>query len=116
MSSEAVATNLEVTIKGPSDLKFSVSVPPTATVLELKGIIAAADPTVAVEHQRLIYSGRVLKDEDPVSKYSLKSGNTVHLVSLPDSPPLSHRDRQPSSTGSRFPRLVSARSRPMSAY
>lgn len=80
MASEGV-TNLEVTIKGPSDLKFAVSVPPSATVLELKGIIAAADSTVAVEHQRLIYSGRVLKDEDPVSKYSLKSGNTVHLVS-----------------------------------
>lgn len=35
---------------------------------------------IEVERQRLIFSGRVLKDAETVSSYNIKSGNTVHLV------------------------------------
>lgn len=81
-ASSSTATDLQVTIKGPSDSKFSISVPSNSTVLELKELIFAAPDggAVPVVNQRLIYSGRVLKDVDLVSTYNLKSGNTVHLV------------------------------------
>lgn len=49
-------------------------------MLELKGLIQAKDESFPAESIRLIYSGRVLKDEDLVSKYSLKQGHTIHLV------------------------------------
>lgn len=80
MSALEGSTDLNITIKGP-DTKLALVVPPTATVLELKNLVFAAAPNFPVDQQRLIYSGRVLKDEDLVSKYSLKTGHVVHLVS-----------------------------------
>lgn len=74
---------ISVNIKGPSELKLSVSISPSSTVQEFKQAIASQCPK---EHGidpaalRLVYSGKILKDDDVLSKYSLKEGNTVHMV------------------------------------
>lgn len=75
-----MSTDLLITIKAPSDSKFTVKVPSTATVLELKQLIESTNSELPAGNQRLIYSGRVLKDESLISSYQLKDGNTVHLV------------------------------------
>ena len=44
------------TVKGPSELKLSITIAPSKTVLQLKEEIASKSE-VAKERQRLIYSG-----------------------------------------------------------
>jgi len=44
------------TVKGPSELKLSITIAPTKTVAQLKEEIASKSE-VAKERQRLIYSG-----------------------------------------------------------
>jgi len=69
------------TIKSSSDKKHVVTVSLASTVGDLKQKLAAADyADIPVERQRLIYSGRVLKDPDTLSACKIKEGNTVHLV------------------------------------
>lgn len=61
------------------DKKYDFTVPVSTTVLELKNKIAT-EADVPAESQRLIYSGRVLKDQDTLEHYKIKSGHTIHLV------------------------------------
>lgn len=52
----------------------------SATVEELKAKIESLDSEVPVSAQRLIYSGRVLKDSETIDFYKVKDGHTIHLV------------------------------------
>lgn len=68
-------------IKSSSDAKYVLTVPESMTVSELKEKLATSDyADIEASRQRLIYSGRVLKDPDTLSVYKIKDGNTVHLV------------------------------------
>merc|ERR1719272_1346090 len=58
---------------------FSVEVPDTATVLEVKQKISAVN-NAATGSLKLIYAGRILDDSKTLSSFGFKSGNTVHLV------------------------------------
>lgn len=54
--------------------KFRCEIEPSQSVKELKEVVASqSSPQVAVEDQRLIYKGQVLKDERTVESY----GKTV---------------------------------------
>jgi len=80
-STAAEAQQLTFHIKSSSDAKHTVTVPETMTVLALKEKLATSDyADIPPERQRLIYSGRVLKDHDALSVYKIKDGNTVHMV------------------------------------
>jgi hypothetical protein len=67
------------TVKGPSELKLSITIAPSKTVLDLKEAIAAKSD-VEKDRQRLIYSGKVLKDPDTIASYKIQSGHTIHMV------------------------------------
>ncbi|KAK9779859.1 putative Deubiquitination-protection protein dph1 [Seiridium cardinale] len=68
-------------VKTSGDSNHTITMAESATVLDLKAKLSAADfENIPVERQRLIYSGRVMKNEEPLSTYKIKSGNTVHLV------------------------------------
>ncbi|KAG0144004.1 hypothetical protein CROQUDRAFT_80479 [Cronartium quercuum f. sp. fusiforme G11] len=72
---------ISINIKAPGDSKLSVSISLTKTVLDLKKSISEqTNPRVEADCQRLIYSGRVLKDESLLSEYKIKSGHSVHMV------------------------------------
>jgi len=74
-----MAEEIQVNIKGPSELKLQISITTDKTVKELKEAIAQkAD--VEADRQRLIYSGRVLKDDDLLSVYKIQSQHTIHMV------------------------------------
>ena len=68
-------------IKSSNDAKYTVSLPLSTTVLELKQQLSTSEyADLPTDRQRLIYSGRVLKDADTLDSYKIKEGHTVHLV------------------------------------
>ncbi|KAF8652549.1 hypothetical protein AX16_004361 [Volvariella volvacea WC 439] len=79
MSDEAVAPEIQINIKGPNELKLQISITTDKTVLELKQAIAAKSD-VEAGRQRLIYSGRVLKDDDTLATYKIQASHTIHMV------------------------------------
>ncbi|ODV94164.1 hypothetical protein PACTADRAFT_86383 [Pachysolen tannophilus NRRL Y-2460] len=70
---------ITITIKSSGDKKYSLTVLPSLTIAELKEKISH-EADVPTDRQRLIYSGRVLKDADTVASYKIQSGHTIHLV------------------------------------
>lgn len=68
-------------VKSSADAKYVITVPLSLTVSDLKQKLASSEyADLPPERQRLIYSGRVLKDADTISSCKIKDGNTVHLV------------------------------------
>ncbi|KAF5566086.1 Deubiquitination-protection dph1 [Fusarium napiforme] len=68
-------------VKTSSDSTHSITINDTATVLDLKTKLAGEDfENIPVERQRLIYSGRVMKNDDTLSTYKIKHNNTIHMV------------------------------------
>ncbi|KAI1137288.1 hypothetical protein F5Y05DRAFT_84654 [Hypoxylon sp. FL0543] len=68
-------------VKTSGSSQHTITMPESATVADLKNKLAGAEfENIPLERQRLIYSGRVLKNEEPLSTYKIKNGNTVHLV------------------------------------
>lgn len=74
-----IAEPITFTIKSSHDQKYTVSLPPTTPVIELKNKLAEMSE-VPADRQRLIYSGRVMKDEETLATYKIQSGHTVHMV------------------------------------
>lgn len=68
-------------VKAANDQKHVLTLPCTTTVADLKAKLSASEyADVPAERQRLIYSGRVLKDPDTLASVKIKDGHTVHLV------------------------------------
>lgn len=64
-----------------SDASHSITISETATVLDIKNQLSAEDKAgIPAARMRLIYSGRVMKDDQSVKSCNIKPGNTVHLV------------------------------------
>lgn len=59
----------------------TITMAETKTVLDLKQLLASEEyENISADRQRLIYSGRVMKNEEPLSTYKIKNGNTIHMV------------------------------------
>jgi ubiquilin len=69
-------SNIEIYIKSSTEGKTSVTISSSCTVAELKEKISNTLSDCPVEIQRLIYSGRVLKDEETLSLYKISDGHT----------------------------------------
>ncbi|EKJ78541.1 hypothetical protein FPSE_01265 [Fusarium pseudograminearum CS3096] len=68
-------------VKTSSEGHQTITMSETATVLDLKTKLAGEDfENIPVERQRLIYSGRVMKNDDALSTYKIKNNNTIHMV------------------------------------
>jgi len=68
-------------VKAANDQKHVLTLPSTTTVADLKAKLSTSEyADVPAERQRLIYSGRVLKDPDTLASVKIKDGHTVHLV------------------------------------
>lgn len=70
---------INIKIKSSGDKKYDVEVDTEATIEDLKVIISAV-ADVPPENQRLIYSGKVLKDPETVAFYKIQNDHSVHLV------------------------------------
>ncbi|KAK9370203.1 hypothetical protein V1509DRAFT_617036 [Lipomyces kononenkoae] len=75
----ASSEEINVTVKSSADQKYTVSVSPTLLVSDFKEVLEP-QCNIPKERQRLIYSGRVLKDHETLSSYKIQSGHTIHLV------------------------------------
>jgi ubiquilin len=72
---------LTFTVKSSNDAKYAITITANSTVTQLKEKLATSDfADIPTERQRLIYSGRVLKDHETLASYKIKDGNTIHLV------------------------------------
>ena len=68
-------------VKSSSEAKYVLTLPVSTTVADMKQKLSTEEyANLPPERQRLIYSGRVLKDPDTVGSCKIKDGNTVHLV------------------------------------
>lgn len=79
--SDTVETHITFNVKASNDQKYVLTFPASTSVLDVKTKLSGPDyADVAAERIRLIYSGRVLKNEDTLSTHNVKDGNTIHLV------------------------------------
>ncbi|KAI0696891.1 hypothetical protein C8T65DRAFT_663127 [Cerioporus squamosus] len=78
-SSSSSSSEIVINVKGPSELKLQITISTDKTVADLKQSIAEKSD-VPADRQRLIYSGRVLKDEDALSTYKIQTAHTIHMV------------------------------------
>jgi ubiquilin len=68
-------------VKAANDQKHVLTLAGTTTVADLKSKLSASEyADIPADRQRLIYSGRVLKDPDTLASVKLKDGHTIHLV------------------------------------
>lgn len=70
---------INIKIKSSGDKKYNVEVDTEATIEDLKVLISAV-ADVPPENQRLIYSGKFLKDPETVASYKIQNDHSVHLV------------------------------------
>ncbi|KAJ8450795.1 hypothetical protein Cgig2_032420 [Carnegiea gigantea] len=72
---EEVAVN----IRCSNGSKFTVRTSLDSTVCAFK-LLVAQNCDVPAQHQRLIYKGRILKDDQTLHSYGLQADHTIHMV------------------------------------
>ena len=84
MADETATTEqapITFTVKSSTDAKYTLTLPLTTLVSDLKQKLSTPENAdTPAERQRLIYSGRVLKDTETLESYKIKDGHTIHLV------------------------------------
>jgi ubiquilin len=70
---------MKLNIQGSSEKKFSIECEQSSQVTELKKQIAE-EMSCAIENLRLIYAGRILKDEETLESYKIQDSHTIHVV------------------------------------
>ncbi|KAJ5272970.1 Ubiquitin-like protein DskB [Penicillium angulare] len=69
------------TVKSSTDAKYTLTLPLSTLVSDLKQKLSSSEyADTPADRQRLIYSGRVLKDTETLDTYKIKDGHTIHLV------------------------------------
>ncbi|KAI1432842.1 hypothetical protein GGR50DRAFT_671946 [Xylaria sp. CBS 124048] len=110
-STEGSSADPQVTfkVKTSGDKQHTLTMSESATVADLKAKLAGADlENIPPERQRLIYSGRVMKNEEPLSTYKIKAGNTVHMVKSAASNPPPAASSAPSQAVPQVPTNMAA--------
>lgn len=59
--------------------KWEVAIEPSDTIAQLKKTISETSK-IPEDSQRLIYSGKILKDPETVESYKIQDGHSIHLV------------------------------------
>jgi ubiquilin len=70
---------LSLTIKLSNDTRYTITIDETSTVKQLKEKIDD-EQAISADRQILIYSGKVLKDEEILKEAKITTGQTIHLV------------------------------------
>ncbi|XP_042062006.1 ubiquitin domain-containing protein DSK2b-like isoform X2 [Salvia splendens] len=92
----AAIQDVNVNIRCSNGSKFSVKTTLESTVAEFKDVLAH-NCDVPAEQQRLIYRGRILKDDQTLASYGLQVDHTIHMVH--GSAPAAASSPVPVSTG-----------------
>ncbi|KAL5099654.1 hypothetical protein RYX36_003981 [Vicia faba] len=70
---------VKINIRCSNGSKFFVHVSLDSTVRSFKDVVAQ-NCDISADQQRLIYKGRILKDDQTLQSYGLEADHTVHLV------------------------------------
>ncbi|CAK9199506.1 unnamed protein product [Sphagnum troendelagicum] len=76
---DASSSSVTVHVRCSNGNKFSLPVDLTSTVRDLK-VLLVERSEIPADQQRLIYKGRVLKDDSTLESYGLQDDHTIHLV------------------------------------
>ena len=82
-TSTSISTNITITILDSAQNKFSISIPPDASVQDLKRI-GHAIHSIPPDKQRLVSMGQLLKDEKSITDHKIANGSIVHLFPKPN--------------------------------
>ena len=72
--------HMKLNVKCSNGKTLNLDIDGASTVLELKEAISAEDGNPPATQQRLIYSGKVLKDPETLDSYAVQEGHTIHMV------------------------------------
>ncbi|EGT43471.1 hypothetical protein CAEBREN_00658 [Caenorhabditis brenneri] len=78
MATEEAAL-IKVAVKTPT-IKYDVEISPSANVSDLKEKLLLLLPTANKDQICIIYTGKILKDEETLAQHRISDGHTVHLV------------------------------------
>lgn len=70
---------MKLNIQGSSEKKFTLECEYSKSVSDLK-IEISREMKCGKENLRLIYAGRILKDEETLESYRIQDGHTIHVV------------------------------------
>eukprot|EP00043_Microstomoeca_roanoka_P006178 m.60825 g.60825 ORF g.60825 m.60825 type:complete len:528 (+) comp13306_c1_seq1:219-1802(+) len=79
------SADMQVTVKMMSGQTFTVTCSPSTTTAELKDLIAP-QCGIPASQQRIVYSGKILKDAEELRTRGFRSGHTVHVVATSREP------------------------------
>ncbi|KAF1768428.1 hypothetical protein GCK72_000240 [Caenorhabditis remanei] len=88
---------IKVFVKSPTQ-KYEVEIAPDATVSDLKDKVLVLVPTANKEQICIIYTGKILKDEETLSHNKIGDGHTVHLVIRNQNRPAATSSPAPAAT------------------
>ena len=71
---------IKVIVRQSSGDQFDVEIGAKASVMELKEECAKKQEAMAAGEMRLIFKGKILKDEMTLDEYKITDGMTIHLV------------------------------------
>ncbi|KAI9277163.1 hypothetical protein BDA99DRAFT_555078 [Phascolomyces articulosus] len=76
-----MGSSINVKIRPSNGNLFEVEFDPeSTTILDLKQLIADKMDNAEPSELRLVYSGRILKDDDACHDYKINQGHTIHVV------------------------------------
>jgi ubiquilin len=79
------ANKISIKIKHLSDKVYDVDIESTASILELKAVLADISGVPATD-QKLIFKGKMLKDSDILNQVGVESGSALHMVQTKAAP------------------------------
>jgi ubiquilin len=74
------AAKIKVILRQSSGDQFEVEIPANASVKDLKEECAKKQTAITADEMRLIFKGKILKDELTLDEYKIADGLTIHLV------------------------------------
>lgn len=93
-------TYITFKVKTSGESTHTITAADSMTVLDLKKKLSGDEyENISVDRMRLIYSGRVMKDAEPLSTYKIKNGNTLHMVKSA----ASNNNQRPTNPGNTAP-------------
>jgi ubiquilin len=80
---DSSSDNLQIKVRSSDTVTYNVELSPDFTFLELRGLVSekAAVPAARI---RLIYQGRILRDEQKMSDCGVQTDHTIHMVTQPE--------------------------------
>jgi len=80
---DSASDNVQIKVRSSDTVTYNVEISPDFTCLELRGLLSekAAVPAARI---RLIYQGRILRDEQNLFGCGVQTEHTIHMVTQPE--------------------------------